>query len=316
MDRKAPPHKEPKTFTEQLEILKARNIVIKNDERAIDALRHINYYRLSGYMLPFKQSKENVYDEGTSLERILRIYDFDHRLRNLLLSLLEHIEISARTSIAYHLAHKHGPLCYENHKLFINLDRHQKLLEAIEKSIKDARAGHEPFIIHHDNRYDGKLPIWSLVEVLSFGTLSKLYANLANEDKKIISKTYFGIPPLYFESWLRNLSYIRNICAHHSRIYHHPLTHQPKLYADDKMYNGIFASILIAGVLCPRDRDWVAFRGGLESLVEEYEDSIDLNHIKFPPDWKDVLYGTISKRRQSAAESRKEHRKSSRSSPL
>lgn len=222
------------------------------------------------------------------------------------MSLLEHIEISARTSIAYHLAHTHGPLCYEERELFKNPDRHKKSLDAIEKSVQDAREGHEPFIIHHDDRYEGKLPIWSLVEVLSYGTLSKLYANLKDEDKGIISKTYFGIPPFYFESWLRNLAYIRNICAHHSRIYHHPLTHQPKLYADDKMHNGIFASIFVAGILCPRNSDWFAFRSGLESLIEQYEDSIDLSHIKFPPDWKGRLHKTISDRRLSASQLRKQ----------
>lgn len=301
MNTKKTAHKGPKTFIEQLEILKGRNIIITDDGRAIDALRHINYYRLSGYMLPFKSSEENAYNEGTSLERILRIYDFDHRLRNLLLSLLEHIEISARTSIAYHLAHTHGPLCYEERELFKNPDRHKKSLDAIEKSVQDAREGNEPFVIHHDDRYDGRLPIWSLVEVLSFGTLSKLYANLKDEDKETISKTYFGVPPYYFESWLRNLAYIRNICAHHSRIYHHPLTHQPRLYHDDKMYNGIFAPIFVGGILCPRDSDWFAFRAELESLIEQYEDSIELNHIKFLPNWTDILHQTISDRRLSAS---------------
>jgi abortive infection bacteriophage resistance protein len=68
-------------------------------------LKRINYYRLAGYLLPFKVSEEK-YIDGITFEKIVSLYDFDMRLRSLLLNVFEYVEISMRTGISYHLAHK------------------------------------------------------------------------------------------------------------------------------------------------------------------------------------------------------------------
>ncbi len=298
---KLPPLKPPTTFEEQVQILKDRNMIVNDESFAVNVLRRVNYYRLSGYMLSFKVG--DVFKDGTTFEQVFGVYEFDQKLRNLMSGLLERIEIAARTSIAYHLAHTYGALCYEDSSLFQQPKRHPTFLSSLNKFIDDARRGHELFVEHHDAKYAGRLPIWSIVELMSFGTLSLLYANLKPSDRKRISVGYFGVPQFYLRSWLRALSHVRNVCAHHSRIYNKRLTITPELFPDDKerlRNSRIFAAIFVLGMLCPDNSDWSSFETSLEALIDEYVDVIELERIGFPPDWRNLLRDTVSTRIFSA----------------
>lgn len=273
-------------------------MVIQDEAFAVTVLQSVNYYRLTGYMLSFKEN--DMFMNGVTFEQIFRVYEFDHKLRNLMSSVLEHIEIAARTCIAYHLAHTYGTLGYEDGNNFQDPKRHAEFITTLNKSIEEARRRHELFVTHHDAKYGGKLPVWSMVELLSFGTLSIFYANLKPNDKKRIAEQYFGVRSHYFQSWLRALSHVRNICAHHARIYNKRLAVRPRLYRDDKeqMDNSyIFAAIFAAGILCPIEPDWYAFVTGLEALVDEYTDVIELKRIGFPQNWKTLLRDTVNTRR-------------------
>jgi len=88
-----------------------------------------------------------VFKSGATFEQVFGVYEFDQKLRNLLSGLLERIEIAARTSISYHLAHAYGALCYENGSIFQFQDRHPGFLTALNKSVDDARKGHELFVL-------------------------------------------------------------------------------------------------------------------------------------------------------------------------
>ncbi|WP_211246708.1 Abi family protein [Cohnella pontilimi] len=177
-----PPLKPPTTFQEQIQLLKSRNLTINSEESALKVLQRINYYRLSGYMLSFKEN--DVFKNGSTFEQIFQVYEFDRKLRDLLSGILELIEISARTSIAYHMSHTYGPLCYEDSNVFEDPSRHQAFIATVSKAIEDARKGHELFVEHHVAKYAGKIPIWSVVELMSFSTLSIFYSNLRAKDRK------------------------------------------------------------------------------------------------------------------------------------
>lgn len=135
---------------------------------------------------------------------VYRLYEFDKRLRNLIQSHLEPIEVAFRTHIAYRLAHQYGALGYLQDANFINAEYHAKFMDELKREID--RRQDELFVAHHLQKYGGQFPIWVAVEVLSFGTLSKLYANLLPEDKGSIAKGYYQAPFIYVVSWLRSLS--------------------------------------------------------------------------------------------------------------
>ncbi|MDR2558040.1 MAG: Abi family protein [Oscillospiraceae bacterium] len=83
----------------------------------------------------------------------------------------------------------------------------------------------------NENYVGGKIPLYALVELFSFGTLSKFYKNMKNEDKKAVAAMY-GINYIYFSSWIENIAYVRNICAHYGRLYNVKFTKSPQLYKE------------------------------------------------------------------------------------
>ncbi|WP_088052566.1 Abi family protein [Virgibacillus dakarensis] len=284
------PIKMPTTFSEQIELLKSRNLNIEDAEFAERALKRINYYRLSAYMLTLKTDNEFI--EGATFKQLLTIYEVDRKLRQLLMETLENIEIAFRTHIAYLIAHKYGTLGYENQANFLDETWHAQFLSELERAFA-ARRKSELFIEHHYHKYSGKFPIWVATEVTSFGTLSKLYKNLKVNDKKEIAKTYYNVPYTYIESWLRTLSNVRNACAHFGRLYNKDLTFRPMLFNNEKKLisnKKVFAAIYVAKRLLTKqevDRLLTA----LEALIDEYEEQIDLSCLGFKSNWKQLLRG-------------------------
>src|SRR5690554_3702264 len=107
---KVPFNKPPLTYSQQLQQLKERGLVIENEEKALHLLVSISYYRLSGYWYPLLQDKhQHIFKDESSLETAFKLYCFDRELRKLVLSELEKIEIAVRAKMIYELSLKHGP---------------------------------------------------------------------------------------------------------------------------------------------------------------------------------------------------------------
>ena len=221
--------KKPTTFKEQVQILMSRNLIIDDEEEAIFILQKVSYYRLSAYMLTYK-TEDGLY-EGASIKDIYDLYTFDKKLRNLLLPLLEDIEITFRTHISYLLAHKYGALGYKDNKNFKEKSYHETMLESLKQEIDRSD---EVFVSHHKRKYKGEFPIWVIIEVATFGDLSKMYSNLLDEDKDEIAEKHYNTKGEYVRTWLHSLSYLRNKCAHYSRLYNRKMTVTPKLFRADR----------------------------------------------------------------------------------
>lgn len=280
--------KTPTTFEEQLKILRKRNLIIDDENSAIDILSRVNYYRLSAYMLTFKSDDTFFYN--TTLEDIYDTYCFDKKLRNLLVAVLESTEIEFRTHIAYHIAHKYGALGHLDSNNFNKAHFHEKYVSVIKNEIDRNRE--DLFIKHHKTKYNGQLPIWVVMEITTFGTLSMFFNNLKIEDKKAIGKMCGNIHYSMLTSWLKSLSHIRNICAHYSRIYNKKFNTKPvipKIYEDCEIDNErIFAFILVIKHSIQNKSEWNSFLINLKALIDQYE-IIDLSLIGFPINWYDIL---------------------------
>lgn len=278
------------TFAEQLSILKKRNLVIEDDDFALSVLMSVNYYRFTGYLLPFKNG-DDTYAAGTTFEKAFHTYEFDRRLRNLLIGVLETIEIRLRTHISYHLAHTYGPLGYLQSENFRNEAMHGKFLESLYKSLREAHKNRELFAIHHFEKYQGSFPIWVAVETMSFGILSKLYMNMRGLDRSTIAKRVYGIPQEYLGSWMESLVYVRNMCAHYTRLYDKELKIKPLLFRDVSFSNDrLFAVLFICKRLYAPAREWNnGLLLNLQSLIDQYKDRVDISRLGFPEDWLDIL---------------------------
>jgi len=187
--------KKPLTYLQQLDLLQQRNMIIHDRSAALSTLSKISYYRLSAYWYPFRQrdSSGRVTDNfvsGSSFEEAVRRYEFDRKLRLLVLDAIERIEVSLRTKLTYHLAHQYGAYGHTDFSNFHPQFHHTHWLSELE--LKEASRSQEEFIRHFKNHYRGfpRLPVWIATEVMSFGLLSKLFRGLKHQDKRIIGEAY------------------------------------------------------------------------------------------------------------------------------
>lgn len=273
--------KPPTSFEQQIEIYRSRGLIINDDKYAIHILKHYNYYRLRGYTLSLM--KDDVFIKGTTFDHIYRLYEFDAKLRLLLMTIIEHIEISFRTHLAYLIAHKYGPLGYRNSDNFNNKDLFNEFVSNLDRILDESK---ELFVIHYKKKYDNNHPAWEAFEVLTFGMLSKLFKNLKNEDKKEIVYTYYSkIPYVNVESWLYAVSIIRNICAHYSRIYNKRLIIKPRMlkkdYKHDINNNELFSIIFNLKYLITNKLQWENWVMNLDRLIKEYNE-VDIKLMGFP----------------------------------
>lgn len=275
------------TIDEQIKLLKTRGCIIEDDEFAKSVLIDINYYKLASYLLPFKEF-ENKYFEGTCFNKVYRNYLFDRKLRNMLSYLIEHIELAIKTRIAYYHSLKYGALGYLDSNNYNNKFDENILQANLKKYIK--RNEKNPIVIHHMTKYDGKFPLWVIIEFFDFSDASKMYSQLDIKLQKEIART-LNSNSTCLSSWLYCLTHLRNCCAHYAKIYNTimisiPVT--PKNYKF-KFNKTIFSYLLVAKELLKNTSDWMNFVIELAGLIEEYKEDIELYRLGFPNNWYDLL---------------------------
>ena len=283
-------HQPPMTIDEQVENLKNIGLIVEDEEYAKRILNDISYFRLiKAYSLTLK-SKNGIYAENVSFEQLVELYRFNANFRQIIFPEIEKVEINVRCRVANYFAEQYGVLGYLEEDNFVNPKYHQSFIDDIEGEIK--RNSKAPFVKNFRDNYEGgKLPIYALVEVFSFGTLSKFYKNMKNSDKKVVAKS-FGVGFTYLESWLESISYVRNICAHYGRLYNAKLSKTPMLYKEYSEIgignNRIFGVLLCLKQLLKNDIHWNIFVDKIELLFEKYE-SVDIKTMGFPENWKELL---------------------------
>ncbi len=293
--------KPPLSIEAQLERLSSRGMIIQDQKAAQHYLRFISYYRFCGYAIEFEEpavNGEKCYRQGTTFEQVLDCYVFDCKLRLLVINAIERIEIAIRTVMVNELALKYNDAhWYLNKNLFLPKFQHNELIQAIKKEThykaQDGTIQHkkrEKFIQHYFDKYPTpELPaVWMIAEVLSLGTWSIIFANLIDrENQKIICK-HFGINYVVMTSWLHTLTYLRNLCAHHSKLWNRHFTLKPLIannYRSQLEKNTHFsaqAAILkvLLDVISPAS-EWSKH---LRDLIKEYP-QMDIKKMGFAEGW-------------------------------
>ncbi len=283
-------HQPPMTIDEQVENLKNIGLIVDDEEYAKKILNDISYFRLiKAYSLNLK-SKNGCYNKQTTFKEIVDLYLFNSNFRQLIFPEIEKVEINVRCRLANFFAEQYGVLGYLQAENFSNENYHAQFLEDIKEEVR--RNSKAPFVRNFKENYEGgNLPIYALVEVFSFGTLSKFYKNMLNKDKKAIAKT-FGVGYTYFESWLESISYVRNICAHYGRIYNAKLSKTPILYKEYTQVgignNRIYGVLLCLKCLLKDDDHWNLFVDKIELLFDKYP-CVQISTMGFPENWKVLL---------------------------
>ncbi len=276
--------KRPTSYEEQLEILKSRGAFISDKVFCLQKMAEINYYRFSAYFLPFRKS-DGTYMDDTSFHTVYRIYEFDRKLRGILFSAIEEIEIYLRAKIAYFHAHKYGPLGYMDVSNFSGELRKEKVYENIEREIRSN--SQTLFVKHHIEKYNGQFPVWVIIELFTLGMLSRFYSDMLVPDKKQLARELYGTTSKNLASWLRCITDFRNVCAHYGRLYYRVFPAIPSgISLPASVKRRLWGMMLVLKLLYPNGSKWNSeVLTSLESLFDEYRGYIDLYHIAFSPDW-------------------------------
>ena len=283
-------HQDPLTIEEQIHNLYQLKLKIEDKEAAKAFLNDVSYFRLiKAYSLGLKP-KNGDYDSDVTFESIVQLYKFNSNFRQSLFPIIERIEINLRCRLSNYFSCKYGVLGYTDPNNFVSPEYHALFMEDIENEI--SRNAKSPFVRNFMTNYEnGKLPLYALVELFSFGTLSKFFKNMKSEDKKAVSSTY-AVGYTYFESWIESIAFVRNICAHYGRLYNAKLAKTPMLY---KQYdrvgiknNRIFGILLCLKHLDKNDPHWIDFVDQLDGLIKKYP-AVKIDTMGFPENWKNFL---------------------------
>lgn len=284
---------------QQVAQLKKRGLIIADETAAEYLLRNISYYRLAGYWWPMQADKAlHTFKPNSTFENIIAIYNFDRELRILLFDVIERIEIGFRTKLIYHLSHEISPWWFENAAHFKNAVEHTETLLAIDRELKKSK---EVFVKEHYKKYHTdtrRPPAWKTLEVASFGNISKLYGNLLSTivSKDAIAAELGTVNHTFLPSWLQSIAQIRNICAHHGRLWNKNLPGRPKLLPKPPnpwvadvppasehymLYVHLCCMKYLINVINPRND----FTKRMEALLIKYP-NIDPNALGLKPNWQ------------------------------
>lgn len=280
------------TFAEQVSLLQQRGMIVDDVAEAEFYLRHLNYYRLSAYWLPFEENHaSHQFKASTHFRGVLDLYIFDRELRLLVLDAIERIEVSVRCQWAYHLAHNHGTHAHLDPILAFNKRHWQSNLE---KLAKEVHRSDETFIKHLLSTYREQLPpVWAVCEVMSLGLLSRWYNTLKPMRTRRAIASIYEIDEKVLQSWLHHLSYLRNLCAHHSRLWNREFPIIPEIPKNKparlagelipntrRFYNTCVILLHFMDIIAPQHH----WRQRFKTLVTQH--NINVNSMGFPADWE------------------------------
>lgn len=214
--------KPPKTYEEQLDLLIQRGMLVEDRAHSLHYLSHLNYYRLAAYWLTFEQDHNtHRFQPDTSFNMVLEHYIFDRELRLLVMDAIERVEVSVRAQWAYRLAHAYGAHAHLDPALFKPGWRHGENVVALKETVRQSS---ETFVSHFRGYDDELPPLWVTCEIMTFGQLSRWYANLRHSrDRNAVAHVY-DLDEANLVSFLHHLSTVRNYCAHHSRLWNRVFT--------------------------------------------------------------------------------------------
>jgi abortive infection bacteriophage resistance protein len=276
----------------------------------IERLSVVGYYRLSGYWYPFRKAAvdsfeptgpaepDEIFLPGTSFDVVWRRYAFDRRLRLLLMDAIERFEITLRTQLAFHHTQQFGPFAYALDRATRPKFKRTDFAAFYAGVLDELGRSKEPFIKHFYEKYGDEHdvpPFWVSAEVITFGSLVTFYRNTTHSVKQAVAGS-FGVPDTVMESWLLALNTIRNICAHHSRLWNRELGNRPMIprareYPDwhEPVPVGsgrIFGILTICKYCLDKLAPQSGWAGRFHDLLGEYSE-VPLESMGFPENWRE-----------------------------
>lgn len=299
------------TYEQQLAKLRdEKHLLIHDEAKTIEQLKQVSYYSLvSGYKHLFRLSGQKCYKEGTSFEELVALYAFDEELRALFLKYLFHVECHIRSLLSYYFAEKYGER-QESYLLPAHYNYCRKYQRGIDRLISElhtlSQSEQYPYIAYQRTHYQN-VPLWVLVNALTFGTLSKMYLFFPFDLQSKVSKNFLHVNERQLCQFLSVLTKFRNVCAHNERLFSFrskdsisdmPLHQKLGIPRNASLYqqgkNDLFAIVIAFRYLLPRE-EFSAFKRALTRHIQRFLASTPhiseaelLQAMGFPANWNEI----------------------------
>lgn len=213
--------------------LEEKGMTFSDHSIALDFFRQNNYYRFRGYFHKYldkssnDQSSSKPFVREISFENIRLFYDVDTKLRHIIFSAIQDIEISLRANVALVFGKLGEMAHYDIDNLNANIanekyDNRGNPLNPEELSNYEfwkTRLQKQKILSKAPFTNDpGNLDIWKCLEIIDFGSLINLIVMMKNDTKKELAKKFGYDNASMFVSHLQHINVIRNKCAHHEKI--------------------------------------------------------------------------------------------------
>ena len=289
-------NKQPLDIPAQIAMLKERGLSIADEKTAQVTLKTISYFRLAAYLRPMEADKNtHQYKPDASFENAVALYEFDAELRNMVFRAIGLIEIALRTKMIHHFSLTYNAFWFL--KMSICKDEHL-FLENLSSIDREIHRSKEDFIKQHYKKYTKPAypPAWKTLELLSLGTLTKIFTNSsATKTKKAIALDFDNPTFKAFESWLASIASLRNYCAHHARIWNRNYPITPDMPASlphawltnakvpfNKLYPQLCCIAYLLNSIDPEN----TFTADIKALLQKYP-TVDAAAMGMVKNWQD-----------------------------
>jgi abortive infection bacteriophage resistance protein len=215
-----------------LENWKHDDLKVHDVDKARHYIRRIGTYRIQQYAHPFRNPADRTkFKDGTDFESIFSLYKFDRNLRLLALDAIERIETSLKSDLEHHYCDRYGTIWYTNqafHDSITNSGKNARMVRTIGSVNSNIQ---RKFALR-----SGKLPeITSYVtsnpsapiEAMTFGQVVSLYDAADYAARTKIARSYQAREAHIFGKMLYRINTVRNMSAHHERLWNHPFKDEP-----------------------------------------------------------------------------------------
>lgn len=296
--------KEFLTVEQQMDFLeKEKDLIITDRDFAQERLRRVGYFSLiNGYKELFKEQNSSRFRKSVTFADICDLYEFDAQLRMLFLEHILIIEKTIKSSMAYHFCALFGAGqgAYLDQDHYEVHEKDQARFQMLVRIMRgQCRMDSDYAYIRHYMKKHGYVPLWVLINTLTLGQVSKLYAFQKGRVKVRICQDFGSIRIDELRSMLSVMTKFRNVCAHGERMYNY---HTRDAIVDMEIHrllqiervrgrlvcgkDDLFSQVIVMKVLLP-ESDFASFFDALTALIQKNPISeLALPHMGFPENWR------------------------------
>jgi abortive infection bacteriophage resistance protein len=283
--------KKAQTPVDLLAKLKLANLTVLSDQDAIKYLTYVGHFRLKGYWFHLTDPTTKLFKPNVTFDVIKNRYEFDRKVRALVLEAVERLEIAVRSELCNHLSIQYSPHWYLMPSIFKPVKDFGigSMLSKIEHEV--GRSHEKRFIEHFYNKHDNPYlpPSWAMAECITMGLWSRVYQIIKNPvDKKSVAIRLGVDTTEVFESWLHTLTVVRNMAAHHDRFLANKLRVGPANYKKSKLKftdnKSIYSALTIMHFMLRAIGFGVAFKANVIALQNVHGAGM-MQELGFPNNW-------------------------------